>query len=257
MLKDIEESKKSLILGIKDFVSQAKADGVILGLSGGIDSTLSAYLAVEALSTSGVYGISLPADSADKSNMELIAQVAEWLKLEENYLILPVESGVTNLLNRFTPDFQEEETAYRKAVNQFKARIRMAMLYHFKALIKALTGQTFLIMGSVNKSESFTGYFTQYGDRGVDFEPLGNLYKTEIFQLLETIPEFPEAVLNRKPSSLGTDNREELDKIIDVLLAGGFEEWRTLNSEVKERVLNMNERARFKSTIPPMIEVTK
>jgi NAD+ synthase len=319
MLSNVADSQKYLIEGIKQLVAEAQAEGVVVSLSGGIDSTLAAWLAVQALGTDNVYGLSLPAGSESQLNVALAAEVARWLNIEHNMMCASIETGIDSLISSFET---KPVSKYHKSIGNFKSRIRMAMLYYYTSLLKMETGKDLLVMGSCNRSEHFTGYFVKYGNRGVDFEPLGDLLKTEVFQMARAISGFPKTVLDRLPSArMWVDDKEldlsykevdhvienfeylseskdpkiiektaelhkksqhkremppsvnvlidrvkgqdkeipyeELDKVISVLLDGGFEEWKSLNKDTRAKILDLNEKARHKSTIPPIIEVTK
>lgn len=310
MLKDIEKTKKVLIDGIKEFVYEANADGIVVGLSGGIDSTLATWLAVQAMGSENVYGLILPSGGESKLDSRLAHQVAEWLNLIGNTLSVPIEEGLITLLDAFQAVPLPE---YHKSSVAFKSRIRMAMLYYYAALLKVKTKKTLLVMGSCNKSERFVGYVVKYGDGGVDFEPLGSLLKTDVFELAQSIKGFPKDVLERTPSRrvwvddreldmsyreldhlienyeyvVGTEGieafkrmqgrrtsmppsnilmndedtkdkkitYETLDNYINILLTGNFEQWRSLDKEVKAQILNMNDNARHKMEAPPIIHL--
>ena len=219
MLKDVEKTKKVLIDGIKDFVYQSGADGLVVGLSGGIDSTLATWLGVEALGRKNVYGLILPSGGESIKDSRLAHKVMNWLDIGNNIVMADLEDGYLSLLKWFANPLLPE---YHKSVVAFKARLRMAMLYYYASLIKINEGKTLKVMGSCNKSERFVGYVTKFGDGGVDFEPLGEILKTEVFELAQSIKGFPKDVLERTPSRrIWVDDTEldlsyrELDHLIE------------------------------------------
>lgn len=219
MLKDIKETIKQLIEGIQDFVTQANADGLVIGLSGGVDSTLATWLGVQAVGMENVYGLTLPSGSESQLDTTLANNVAAWLGISPNTQQINIENGLVDLLDSFKVAPLPE---YHKSSVAFKSRIRMAMLYYYAALLKSQKNRSYLVMGSCNRSERFIGYVTKYGDGGVDFEPLGGLLKTEIFEIARSISGFPKEVLDRPPSArVWVDDTEidmsyrELDHLIE------------------------------------------
>lgn len=310
MLKDVEGTIKLLIAGIKEFVARNDADGLLIGLSGGVDSTLAAWLGVQAVGTENVYGLILPSGSESHLDTQLAHKVACWLDIEANTREVSIENGMITLLAAFHTTPLPE---YHKSTAAFKARLRMAMLYFQTALIKDAYDKKLIVMGSCNRSERFVGYVTKYGDGGVDFEPLGDLLKTEVFQIARTIKGFPKDVLERPPSarvwvddhkldmsyreldhlienfeyvvategleafqrsqgprtsmppanvSLSEPEKnnkkityETLDRYINILLTGNFEEWRALDKGIKSQILDMNDRAKHKMEAPPIVHL--
>ncbi len=198
---------------IKKQVRQAGKTGVVLGLSGGIDSALAAFLAVRGLGKEQVFGIYLPCESnpRDIADARLVEQ----------------KLGIKTFLSDLTDVYRELIQLYPKApksVNiNLKPRLRMITLYHHAGLHDCL------VLGTGNKSELRLGYFTKYGDGGVDLLPLGDLYKHEVTTLARQIG-VPQPIIN-KPPSAGlhdgqTDEGEiglsygEIDHILECLEKG-------------------------------------
>ena len=161
-------------------------DGLVVGLSGGIDSALVARLARDALGPEHVLGVLLP-DA--RFPTDLRAETEEYgrsLGIETRTLpIDPIERAIALTLPELTD---------RVALGNVKARVRMIVLY---ALARE---RRRLVAGTGNKSELLLGYFTKYGDGGADLLPIGDLYKTEV-RALSTELELPAAVRERAPTA--------------------------------------------------------
>ncbi len=169
---DLAAAKRKIISFIKIRTERAGADGAVLGLSGGIDSAVTAYLTVEALGSRRVTALILPdsrvTPDADVSDAR---QVAEELCVETRMIdIAPIHRA---FMRRLQQD--------RLAEGNLRARIRMALLYYFA------NSTNTLVIGTGNRSEALVGYFTKYGDGGVDILPIGDLYKTEVRRMGEIL----------------------------------------------------------------------
>ncbi len=162
------------------------ATGVVVGLSGGVDSALVARLARDALGPARVLGVLLPDAHVEPSLVEETTAYAADLGLAHRQVrIEPLEAAFGASL---------PEVADRVTLGNTAARIRMTVLY---ALARE---QRRLVVGTGNKSELLLGYFTKYGDGGVDLLPIGDLYKTDVWALAEELG-VPEAIRRRAPSA--------------------------------------------------------
>jgi NAD+ synthase len=230
------------------------ADGVVVGLSGGIDSALVARLARDALGADHVLGVLLPDASFPDPLLQETQAYARELGVESRTIpIDPVEQAYRTVV---------PELADRVALGNAKARIRMTVLY-------AIARERHrLVAGTGNKSELLLGYFTKYGDGGVDLLPIGDLYKTDVRAIAEELG-LPAAVRARPPTAGlwegQTDEGElgipyaELDQILYGLeQLRGEEEIAALTGLPLERVRAVAERvARFrhKRRPPPIPKV--
>lgn len=171
---------------LRAHVREAEARGVVVGLSGGIDSALAARLARDALGPERVLGVLLPDEAYPSALASETERYAETLGIDHRTVpIAPAEAALRGMLPELTD---------RTGLGNAKARIRMVVLY---AIAR---GSGRLVLGTGNKSELLLGYFTKYGDGGSDLLPLGDLYKTEVRQLAEQVG-LPEAIRTRAPTA--------------------------------------------------------
>ncbi len=176
---------RAIIAGfIQHRVADAGASGVVLGLSGGIDSATALAIAVEALGAEAVHGLLLPHGETVSTGMA--AAHAAALAVETREVdIAPLASAFSDA----TPFFESREQQ-----GNLRARLRMVLLYGAAAERGAL------VLGTSNKSELLTGYYTKWGDGGADLLPLGDLYKSQV-QLLATALGVPAAIRERPPTA--------------------------------------------------------
>jgi len=222
----IEQIHQALVMGVRDYVRRNGCTQVVIGLSGGIDSALTAALAVEALGAANVLGVLLPSRySSDHSISDAEALVA---MLEIESITLPIEQGVaaieTTLAETFdawgksAPDVTEENV---------QARIRGVLLM----AISNKTGRMLLTTG--NKSEMAVGYATLYGDMAGGFALLKDVYKTEVFALSRWLNRerevIPENTISKPPSAELRPDQKDSDSlpdysILDAILKAHIEE---------------------------------
>ncbi|WP_255170638.1 NAD+ synthase [Natrononativus amylolyticus] len=191
---------------ITDFIRErtdaAGADGAVLGLSGGIDSTLVAHLAVEALGAENVRGLVLPARVSAAANMSDAERVAR--RLEMPFDVIEVEPMVDALLEAY-PEAEGDHLA----VGNARARVRGVLNY------LVANHESRLVLGTGNRSEAAVGYFTKYGDGAVDCHPIGNLYKQQVRQLARHVG-VPDDLVEKTPTAeLWDDQTDETEMGMD------------------------------------------
>jgi NAD+ synthase len=239
---------------LRAHVRQAGARGVVVGLSGGIDSALCARLAVDALGAERVLGRLLP-DAAFPAALRTETEAyARSLGIEARTAeIEPIERAVERSLG---------ERGDRIGAGNVKARLRMVLLY---ATAHA-TGT--LVLGTGNKSELLVGYFTKYGDGGVDLLPIGDLYKTQVRLLAEELA-LPAPIRERPPTAglwEGQTDEEEMGiryADLDPILHGlerlmpeaAIAEATGLPIELVRDVAGRVERNRHKRRAPPIPKI--
>jgi NAD+ synthase len=182
---NVEIARKMLVGFIKDQIENVGMKRAVLGLSGGIDSALSAYLAAEALGAENVLVVRMPYKSSSEDSLSDAELVIQALGLPA--LTVPITDMADALIAQF-PDMSNT----RKG--NIMARLRMTILYDQSA---AWNG---LVVGTSNKTEFLLGYSTVYGDSGVALQPIGDLYKTQI-RALSAHMGIPQSILNKPPSA--------------------------------------------------------
>jgi len=217
-MEDVEKTIEKLTNFIRDVVKRAKAKGVVVGLSGGIDSSLVATLCVKALGRDKVLGVIMPERDTDPKDVEDAKMIAE--KLGIKYVV----SDITDVLKAFgAGGYVPTREFDRIADGNLKARVRMCILYYFANKRKLL------VAGTSNKSELYMGYGTKYGDLGSDFLVIGNLFKSEVRELARYLG-VPQEIIDKPPSAgLWKGQRDEdelgityelLDKILERIERG-------------------------------------
>ena len=233
---------------IRDQVEQAGAKGVVLGLSGGIDSAVVAALAQRSLGDN-VLGLILPCHS-HKEDAEHAARLASHLQMES--ITVDLTPFYDNLLTVLPP-------ADTHIAANLKPRLRMTILYYFAGL------RNFLVAGTGNRCEIAVGYFTKYGDAACDVRVIGNYYKTEVWELAKELGiknplAVPRVEIIAKPPSAGlipgqTDEDElkitygELEEALLEMASGSGT---TTAGEVRERVEELITKAGHKKTPIPV-----
>lgn len=223
---DIEKTNQDIVNFIKSKVSEAKTDGIIVGLSGGIDSTLVAHLACEALGNDKVFGIIMPSTTTPTEDKIHGIEIAQKLGIDYK------EIAIDSILNEFLSMTQLEEN--KLAIGNLKARIRMSIIYYYA------NAKNYLVCGTGNKSELLIGYFTKYGDGACDIEPIGDLYKTEVYKLSRHL-DVPEEILEKPPRAGLWNNQTDEDELgmsydlIDQILYL-FTEKNMKNTEIAEKL---------------------
>lgn len=239
---------------IRDYVEKANARGVVVGISGGVDSATTAFLCVKALGKERVLGLIMPERGVTREqDIKDALDVCKILDIDYKYIeINPmIEAFLDNL---------EDGSEIAKA--NVRPRIRMIISYFYANSLN------YLVAGTGNKSEIMVGYFTKYGDGGVDFLPIGDLYKTEVWEIARFLG-VPERIVRKTPSAglwVGqTDEGElgisyhKLDTILKAFEKGYKPEEIPKRFDVDERevkrVLELVERSKHKREMPPVARV--
>lgn len=202
-----DEAETIMVQFIRGAVKDAGFQGVVLGLSGGLDSALSMDLASRALGPENVKPIHMPYGDIDGESRELAEEAARSSGCDLRTI------DITQMVDSIPLEMDQNSLA------NAQARVRMICLY-------ALANRgSQLVMGTSNKSELLLGYYTKYGDGGTDLNPLGDLYKTQL-RIISKNSRVPLTILSRPPSAgliEGQTDEEDLRlpyPIIDQILAG-------------------------------------
>jgi NAD+ synthase len=254
---ELETVREEIVSFIRDTVDAAGAEGAVLGMSGGIDSTLTAYLAVEALGEDGLHGLTMPARVSDEELMSDAEAVAESLGIP--YDVIEIEPIAETFDDAF-PEGVEDKTA----AGNVRVRTRAVMNYY------VANTENRIVLGTGNRSEAMTGYFTKYGDQAVDCNPIGDLYKQQVRQLAAHVGVPHELVMQTPTAEMweGQTDEEELglnydhlDAVLALHVDGPLSKAATVRyidgvtEEHVKRVEELVEGSRHKRSMPPSPEL--
>lgn len=239
-----------------------KRPKAVVGLSGGIDSSLTATLLVRALGKENVIGVKMPYEGVSSNeSIRYANRLIEFLQLpKENVFEIPITVAVdATLFGLKNVGIAIEPLD----AGNVMARERMKNLY---AIARVNNG---MVIDTCNKTEVLLGYFTRYGDGASDYNPMGGIYKTQVWQLARRL-NIPEEIIIRKPSaelSLGQNDEEDLgisyvavDLMLWLLDKNQIEKQKVMDDyfyppEVVEMVISRIEANRFKNELPPLLEI--
>ncbi|ELY45000.1 NAD+ synthase [Natronorubrum sulfidifaciens] len=196
----LERIRSLIVDDIRTVVDNAGAQGAVVAMSGGIDSTVTAALAVEALGSDRVLGLGLPCHKAEHTGVSEARTIAEGLGIEFTEIQLrplleAFDETVVSALEADTEAENGERPHERNyAVGNVIARLRMCCAYY------TANREQRLVLGTANRSEWLLGYFTKYGDGAADTYPLGDLYKTEVRALATRIG-VPRRIVSKEPTA--------------------------------------------------------
>lgn len=233
---------------IQEKVKNSQSQGVVLGLSGGIDSALVATLCKRALKEN-VFALLMPTQISNKANLEDALRLCADLNLE--YKIIEIQS----ILDAF---IKQSENTTLVSLGNFAARIRMSLLYDYSALKNSL------VIGTSNKSELLLGYGTIYGDLACAFNPIGSLYKSEIYVLAKYL-NLHENFIKKAPSADLWENQSDeadlgfsyakIDKGLKALETNDEKLLRTLDPSLIAMLKNRMQKNAFKGKMPEILEI--
>lgn len=233
---------------IQEKVKNSQSQGVVLGLSGGIDSALVATLCKRALKEN-VFALLMPTQISNKVNLEDALRLCADLNLE--YKIIEIQS----ILDAF---IKQSENTTLVSLGNFAARIRMSLLYDYSALKNSL------VIGTSNKSELLLGYGTIYGDLACAFNPIGSLYKSEIYALAKYL-NLHENFIKKAPSADLWENQSDeadlgfsyakIDKGLKALETNDEKLLRTLDPSLIAMLKNRMQKNAFKGKMPEILEI--
>lgn len=201
---------QALVVGLRDYVMRARAGGVIVGLSGGIDSALTLCIAVDALGADKVYAVMMP--YIHTSQMSLEDAQAQATRLGVSYTVCAINEAMEGFKRALDPMLESAKSVVKE---NLQARCRGVILM-------ALSNEFgYLVLNTGNKSESAVGYCTLYGDMVGAFGVLQDVYKTDVYRLadyrnrLASEPVIPARVITRAPSAELSDGQTDQDTLPD------------------------------------------
>lgn len=208
---DLKEVSTVIKDFIKTYVKNSRCKGVVIGLSGGVDSAVTALICKEALGNKNVKCLFFPDETTpelDYKHHDIIVK---------KFGLFSEIKDITNIVKEISASSTIKPNKYAHA--NVKARTRMILLFEYANM----TGS--LVCGTSNKSEILVGYFTKYGDGGVDIFPIGDLYKTQVWELAK-FQKIPKEIISKPPTAgLWKDQSDEKElglnyKQLDMILAG-------------------------------------
>ena len=180
------EDVQSLMGFIRDTVADAGSSGVVIGISGGIDSAVATKLCVDALGPGKVLNIFMPSTGTSEDDYRSTESMcADW---GTEYRVIDIQPAIDTLVSMLPVDESPLE------IGNISARCRMAVLYNFAKKRNSL------VIGTCNRSELMMGYFTKFGDGACDVTPLADMYKTEVRQVAAIIG-VPQEIIDKPPSA--------------------------------------------------------
>jgi len=236
-----EQLANKLVLWIREQALVTECKGVVVGMSGGLDSSVLAVLCHQAF-PQNMLGVLMPCYNSQEDEEHAMA-VASKFSIPTKVVIL---DPVFDTLLKILPSDGVEPSASRLAKANLKARLRMLTLYYLANQFK------YIVAGSGNRSELSVGYFTKYGDGGVDILPLGNLVKGQVRELARFLG-VPQPIIDKPPSGglwQGQTDEGELGlsyNELDQYLVTG-----QVSSEMRQKIESMIEASAHKRLLPPV-----
>ncbi len=261
---DIEMIYEALKLGLKDYIEKNNFPGILLGLSGGIDSAISAVIAADALGPEKVHAVMMPSQYTSQDSLDDAAALAENLEIRLDTIpIAPTVEALEGALSGYA-SYEQCPVAFENIQSRARGVILMAL--------SNATGK--MVLSTGNKSEMAVGYATLYGDMCGGYNVLKDVYKTQIYEISRWRNEqdfvIPERIITRAPSAELKDNQtdqdtlppyEELDEILHnaIELEKSSQEITELGfaPETVKRVISMLDHAEYKRRqAPPGVKIT-
>jgi NAD+ synthase (glutamine-hydrolysing) len=263
---DEAEIYDALILGTRDYIRKNGFQKVVLGLSGGIDSSLVAAIAVDALGSSNVTGVAMPSRFSSPGSLSDATQLAQNLGID--MITIPIDSIFQPYLDLLTPNFKGKKTDVTE--ENIQARIRGNILM-------ALSNKfNWLVLTTGNKSEYAVGYTTLYGDMAGGFAVIKDVFKTMVYRLSEYRNKktgratIPVSIISKEPSAELRPDQKDTDSLppyttLDPILMGYVEEDKSIDQIIAQgfgeemvrkvaRLVDLSEYKRRQS--PPGIKIT-
>ncbi|SIR98182.1 NAD+ synthase [Natronorubrum thiooxidans] len=261
----LEQARSRIVDDIRATVDNAGAQGAVVAMSGGIDSTVTAALAVEALGSDRVLGLGLPCHKTEHPSVSEARTIAEGLGIEFTEIQLrPLleafeETVASELESAADRDASGRPHERNHAIGNVIARLRMCCAYY------TANRQHRLVLGTANRSEWLLGYFTKYGDGAADTYPLGDLYKTEVWALATQIG-IPRRIVSKEPTAGFWADQTDADElgasydVIDPLLQRLIDDGESIREaadmldidpETARSIAWLSTETRHKRTMPP------
>ena len=252
---NLKEVHNELVEFLRENFKKAGFSKAVLGLSGGIDSALVAYLLRDALGKENVLAIMMPYKSSNPDSLNHAKLVVEDLGINSKTI------EITDMIDAY---FKNEKEATSLRIGNKMARERMSILFDYSSKENAL------VVGTSNKTEIYLGYSTQFGDSACALNPIGDLYKTNIWDLSRYL-KIPNELIEKKPSAdlwegqtdeqeMGLTYKEadqvlyrmlEENKKVEEVLAEGF------NKDLVDNIVRRMNRSEYKRRMPLIAKIKR
>ena len=252
---NLKEVHNELVEFLRESFKKVGFSKAVLGLSGGIDSALVAYLLRDALGKEDVLAIMMPYKSSNPDSLNHAKLVVEDLEINSKTI------EITDMIDAY---FKNEKEATSLRMGNKMARERMSILFDYSSKENAL------VVGTSNKTEIYLGYSTQFGDSACALNPIGDLYKTNIWDLSRYL-KIPNELIEKKPSAdlwegqtdeqeMGLTYKEadqvlyrmlEENKKVDEVLAEGF------NKDLVDNIVRRMNRSEYKRRMPLIAKIKR
>ena len=252
---NLKEVHNELVEFLRESFKKAGFSKAVLGLSGGIDSALVAYLLRDALGKENVLAIMMPYKSSNPDSLNHAKLVVEDLGINSKTI------EITDMIDAY---FKNEKEATSLRMGNKMARERMSILFDYSSKENAL------VVGTSNKTEIYLGYSTQFGDSACALNPIGDLYKTNIWDLSRYL-KIPNELIEKKPSAdlwegqtdeqeMGLTYKEadqvlyrmlEENKKVEEVLAEGF------NKDLVDNIVRRMNRSEYKRKMPLIAKIKR
>ncbi len=252
---NLKEVHNELVEFLRENFKKAGFSKAVLGLSGGIDSALVAYLLRDALGKENILAIMMPYKSSNPDSLNHAKLVIEDLKINSKTI------EITDMIDAY---FKNEKEASSLRMGNKMARERMSILFDYSSKENAL------VVGTSNKTEIYLGYSTQFGDSACALNPIGDLYKTNIWDLSRYL-KIPNELIEKKPSAdlwegqtdeqeMGLTYKEadqvlyrmlEENKTVEEVLAEGF------NKNLVDNIVRRMNRSEYKRRMPLIAKIKR
>ena len=252
---NLKEVHNELVKFLRENFKKAGFSKAVLGLSGGIDSALVAYLLRDALGKENVLAIMMPYKSSNPDSLNHAKLVIEDLGINSKTI------EITDMIDAY---FKNEKEATSLRMGNKMARERMSILFDYSSKENAL------VVGTSNKTEIYLGYSTQFGDSACALNPIGDLYKTNIWDLSRYL-KIPNELIEKKPSAdlwegqtdeqeMGLTYKEadqvlyrmlEENKKVEEVLAEGF------NKDLVDNIVRRMNRSEYKRRMPLIAKIKR
>ena len=252
---NLKEVHNELVEFLRENFKKAGFSKAVLGLSGGIDSALVAYLLRDALGKENVLAIMMPYKSSNPDSLNHAKLVIEDLKITSKTI------EITDMIDAY---FKNEKEATSLRMGNKMARERMSILFDYSSK------ENTLVVGTSNKTEIYLGYSTQFGDSACALNPIGDLYKTNIWDLSRYL-KIPNELIEKKPSAdlwegqtdeqeMGLTYKEadqvlyrmlEENKTVEEVLAEGF------NKDLVDNIVRRMNRSEYKRRMPLIAKIKR